>query len=218
MIASDPDFEKLLAGIRDARGDDVKLGDVGEVVQSMLATLRGDVTAADIELYNELESLAEYIRAAKTEIASLRPDQVKDEYLRTASDELDAIVSATAEATNGIMDATEIIEGVMDDVDPDVQAKLTTATTNIYEACSFQDITGQRITKVVRALKHIEETVDGLLNAFGEEIKRYKEAHPANAVKDAEEPPTDEDLLQGPQLEGKGNTQEEIDALLASFD
>lgn len=215
----DPEFQKMLAGIKATRGDDVKLSDVGDVVQSMLATLRGDVTAADIELYSELQSLSDYIHTAKVEIAALRPDQVKDEYLRTASDELDAIVQATAEATNAIMDATEIVDSVMSEVDPDIQTMLSTATANIYEACSFQDITGQRITKVVKALKHIEETVDGLLNAFGEEISRYKDAQPAaEAPDDTDKKPTDEELLQGPQLEGKGNSQEEIDALLASFD
>ena len=107
----------------------------------------------------------------------------------------------------------------MDDVEPEVQAKLMTATTDIYEACTFQDITGQRITKVVTALKHIEDTVDGLLNAFGDEIAKYREANPKQVdVPEVASIPSDEDLLEGPQLEGKGNNQAEIDALLASFD
>lgn len=135
MSQLDPEFQKMLDGIRESRGEAVKIEDIGEVVQSMLASLRGDVTAADIELYSELESLADYIRSAKEEIASLRPDQVKEEHLRTASDELDAIVQATADATNAIMDATEAVEAVMDDVEPEVQTALSTATTNIYEAC-----------------------------------------------------------------------------------
>ncbi len=107
----------------------------------------------------------------------------------------------------------------MDDVEPEVQAKLMTATTGIYEACTFQDITGQRITKVVTALKHIEDTVDGLLNAFGDEIAKYREANPKQVdVPEVASIPSDEDLLEGPQLEGKGNNQAELDALLASFD
>lgn len=219
MFEPDPEFERMLDRIRDSRGDRVAVADIGEVVQSMLATLRGDITATDIDLYAELQALSDFIDAAKVEIAMLRPDAVKEEHLRTASDELDAIVEATAVATNAIMDATEQIENVMSEVDPDVQTALSTATTNIYEACGFQDITGQRITKVIRALKHIEETVDGLLNAFGDEIARYKQENPpVPAEEEAPAPPTDQDLLQGPQLKGKGNTQEEIDALLASFD
>lgn len=215
----DPDFQNMLSKIREDRGDAVNVNEIGEVVQSMLATLRGDVTADDIELYSELQSLSDYIRNAKLEIASLRPDEVKEQHLRTASDELDAIVQATANATNAIMDATEVVESVMDEVDPDAQATLMSATTGIYEACSFQDITGQRITKVVGALKHIEDTIDKLLDAFGDDIKRYKEENPeVEQPPEPETKPTDEDLLEGPQLEGSGNSQEEIDALLASFD
>ena len=52
------------------------------------------------------------------------------------------------------------------------------ATTRIYEACSFQDITGQRITKVVKALHGIEEKVDAFVAAFGDEIEKYKKANP----------------------------------------
>lgn len=214
---TDPEFQNMLAGIREHRGDDVKVDDIGDVVKAMLATMRGDVSAADVELYTELRSLSDYIRAAKREIATLRPDAVKDQHLRTASDELDAIVEATADATNSIMDATEAIESVMGEVSEDTRATLESATTGIYEACSFQDITGQRITKVVKALQHIEDTVDGLLNAFGDEIAKYRDQD-APAETDEPAPITDEDLLQGPQLEGGGNSQDEIDALLASFD
>ena len=46
-------------------------------------------------------------------------------------------------------------------------AKLQDATTRIYEACSFQDITGQRITKVVAALKAIEAKVAQIVATFG---------------------------------------------------
>jgi len=218
-MQKDPEFQEMLAGIRERRGDDVRIEDIGEVVQSMLVSMRGNISSSDMEMFTELESLADYIRLAKSEIAALRPDEVKSEHLRTASDELDAIVLATADATNAIMDATELIEGVMDEVEPEVQTKLMAATTGIYEACTFQDITGQRITKVVTALKHIEDTVDGLLNAFGDEIAKYREANPRETdAPEVEVTPSDKDLLEGPQLQGKGNNQAEIDALLASFD
>ncbi|WP_135079390.1 protein phosphatase CheZ [Terasakiella sp. SH-1] len=212
----DADLAKRLEELRDTYGDTVKVEEVVEVVDSLLSTMKGDVTSADMELYNELESLADYIHSAKAEIAQLRPDDVKEKYLSSASDELDAIVGATADATNNIMDATEMVEDVMNDVEQEISDKLMDATTKIYEACSFQDITGQRITKVVTALQHIEEKIDALVEAFGSEIEKFKAENP-----EAEEEPqelTDEDLLEGPQLEGQGKSQEDIDALLASFD
>ena len=212
----DADLEARLQELRQRPDDTVRISEVSEVVESLMSTLKGDLSATDLELYGELEALASYIESAKSEIAALRPDEVRDEYIPTAADELDAIVEATAEATNAIMDATELVEGVMEHLDPEDSEVLMDATTRIYEACGFQDITGQRITKVVSALKHIEEKIDALVEAFGQEIERTKPQEPDD--KQEAKPVADEDLLNGPQLKDEAKSQEEIDALLASFD
>jgi len=220
MLAGDvdPEIENRLKDLRKRHGDTVAVAEIAGVVDTIMSTMKGDLTANDLEIYNELEALGRYIHEAKDDIAALRPDEVKDEYLPTASDELDAIVQATEVATNSIMDATEVIESVMGDVSSEVSDKLMEATSNIYEACGFQDITGQRITKVVKALKDIEEKIDGLVTAFGSEIDKVKEAQSEQAAGEADKALTDEDLLHGPQIEAEANTQDEIDALLASFD
>lgn len=167
-------------------------------------------------IHDELERLAAYIDAAKAEIAAIRPHDVKEEYLPSASDELDAIVEATADATNTIMDSCEMVEGVIGQVEAEVSNALTDATTRIYEACTFQDITGQRIGKVVKALKNIEDRIDALLQTFGdEEFKPKRNKAKATPKKTTV---TDEDLLEGPQLGDKAKSQAEIDDLLASFD
>lgn len=177
-------------------------------------------TAKSVRVYDELEQLAAYIDAARREIAHIRPHDVKDEYLPDASDELDAVVEATADATNAIMDSCETIESVMGEVSAETSTKLMDATTRIYEACTFQDITGQRIGKVVSALHNIEERVDALLHTLGDEQaipKKTKAATVKAKPKDNKEI-TDEDLLEGPQLGDKAKSQAEIDDLLASFD
>lgn len=179
-------------------------------------------SAADAKILHELGDLAKFIRAAKREIAAIRPDDVKDEYLPKAADELDAVVEATADATNVIMDACEVVEGVMSDVSGEVSTKLMDATTRIYEACTFQDITGQRIGKVVVAMKHIEERIDALIGAFGGKNTRPKK----KTVQTQSSAPltantkgiADADLLEGPQLGDKAKSQSEIDDLFASFD
>ena len=215
-IAMSAGLRDQLDQLREQHGGSVRVEDIAAVVESMMATMKGDLSAADLELYGELEALASYIHAAKADIAALRPDEVKDEVLPKASDELDAIVAATETATNSIMDATEKLEGLMEKVDEEHSNVIMDATTEIYEACGFQDITGQRITKVVKALKDIEEKIDALVEAFGSEIEKYKNQAPQK--EDTAADITDEDLLNGPQLEEKAQTQEEIDALLASFD
>jgi chemotaxis protein CheZ len=191
--------------------------EIQDVVTEMLSSMEGDLSAVNLKLYAEVESLAQYIVAAKGEIAALRPDEIMSEHLPNATDELDAIVGSTEEATNGILQAMESLETLTGEMTPEIAEKVTEAVTLVYESCNFQDITGQRITKVVKALKHIEAKVESLVLAFGDEITKYKAQHPS--VEPAGEDKTaDAALLNGPQLPDNARKQDDIDALLASFD
>lgn len=206
----DRDLALHLEALRKQLGDMVKVEDVGDVVRSLLTSLSGDVSAADLKLYSEVQALATYIHNAKVEIAALKPQDIQQQYIASATDELDAIVGATENATNSILDAAEKLESLAGELAPEIGQKLTGQTTLIYEACNFQDITGQRITKVVRALKHIEERIDALVVAFGPEVGAPEAFAPA-AGETA--PPSDQDLLNGPQLPDKAHDQASIDAL-----
>ncbi len=203
----DRDLELRLDAIRREHGDTVHIDKVGEVVRAMLDTMAGDISSGDLQLYRELESLSRYIHAAKEEIAALRPGEIKNEFIASATDELDAIVGSTEAATNEIMDAAESLGGLSPLLDRDMANRLEEITTRIFEACTFQDITGQRITKVVKALKEIETRVEGLVRMFGGDIDGGAES--AGGAK----PLTDEDLLNGPQLPGNATNQADIDAL-----
>src|SRR5512138_3334655 len=134
--------------------------DIVEVVGEMLQSLTGDLSEVNLKLYAELEGLAKYILTAKREIAALRPDDITSQHLPTATDELDAIVGSTEEATNGILQAMEVLESLTEQMPAEVAEQVTNAVTQVYESCNFQDITGQRITKVVKTLKHIEDRVE----------------------------------------------------------
>ena len=182
--------------------------DIAAVVEAVMKSLAGDVSLLEVQLYRELERLADYIQSAKREIAAIRPDDIRSRDIPMATDELDAVVGATAEATGAILDAAEALERMADAM-PEGE-KVREIATRIYEACNFQDVTGQRITKVVRTLKHIEEKIGALLSAFGDGLK--------DAPAPAEEvpPPGDERrLLHGPQLPEEANKQDEIDAIFA---
>jgi chemotaxis protein CheZ len=208
----DRDLELRLEAIRREHGDSVKIDSVAEIVRALLDSMTGDISAGDLQLYRELESLAEYIHSAKAEIAALRPGEIRDQFIASATDELDAIVGATEAATNEIMDAAEHLESLTPLMEQQVAEKLTETTTRIFEACTFQDITGQRITKVVKALKEIEARVENLVKAFGGDFA-------AAAAKDeGPKAMTDEDLLNGPALPSTAANQADIDALFASFD
>jgi len=186
---------------------------VAEVVRSVLASMRGDLDSKEVSLLSEVEALGRTISTAKAEIAALRVDDITVSHIPFATDELDAIVAHTASATNAILTSCEILDAVGAESSGEMAAKLTEAITRIYEACSFQDITGQRITKVVATLKTIEAKVASIIDAFGE---RADPAATALAVHAA--PAAAPSLLNGPQLPTAAMDQSDIDRLLASFD
>lgn len=188
---------------------------VATIVRQVIESLEGDVSAADLRFYSELEELARYIREAKHEIASIKPKDISTDYIPTATDELDAVVGATEEATNKIMDVCDEISALAEVVSaPDVKEKMIACTTKIFEACNFQDITGQRITKVVEALKHIDAKIEAIVKAMGDEIHRV-EGSSGNAPKHVHAADPEKGLLNGPQLAKNATSQEEIDKLLS---
>jgi chemotaxis protein CheZ len=185
---------------------------VMEVVTVVLTTMSGDLTATETSLLGEIESLGRTIAAAKEEIAALKVDDIRDRDIPFATDELDAIVQHTAVATNAILESCEMLDEVAVAVSGDTAVRLQDAVTKIYEACSFQDITGQRITKVVTTLKAIESKVAQIILKFGVKSEPGEACDPATAVISGTV-----ELLNGPQLPSNAMDQSDIDKLLASF-
>ncbi|MFT6558094.1 protein phosphatase CheZ [Sneathiella sp.] len=162
-----------------------------------VAVLRAEIA----HLHKDCQDLVDFIVSARSEISQIRPNDLKSDKLPRAGKELDAIVLATESATDTIMSAAERImsAGV-------VEANVVNdACMEIFEACSFQDITGQRISKVVSTLEYIEQYLDRLTTAWG----HRKDAPP-------ETPPSEEQddeagLLNGPALAGEGIDQQYVD-------
>jgi chemotaxis protein CheZ len=207
----DDPLAKRLRELRAMRPElDVEI--VAEVVRAVLATLSGDLTVTETSLLTEVEELGRTIACAKAEIAALRVDEITASHIPFATDELDAIVAHTASATHAILESCEMLDAAAAEVSGTTAApKLQDATTRIYEACSFQDITGQRITKVVTTLKSIEAKIEQIVTTFGQR-GGTDTAGPAVSLSGEDE------LLNGPQLPAHAMDQSDIDKLLASFD
>lgn len=168
-------------------------------------------------LRHELQELSDAIHATKKEIARLHPVNPDQDKLAAMTDELDAVVMATEGATETILTASEVIEGRAESLRMHAEAEEDHASIDeiseqimkIFEACNFQDLTGQRITRVVNTLRFIEERVDNMIAVLGgeEEIKDVVEEV-------AEEvDTTDGRLLHGPTDGEKKISQDEIDSL-----
>ncbi|MGX9962786.1 protein phosphatase CheZ [Roseomonas sp. F4] len=191
---------------------------IESAVRAVLGSMSGDLTVVEASLLAELEGLGRTVARAKQEIASLKVDDITLSHIPSATDELDAIVDHTAQATNEILDVCETLEGVATRIGGTEAEALGNAVTRIYEACSFQDITGQRIGKVVTALKAIEARVDQVMSRFGAAAGAMSTSAPEAAA--ASDPSESEGrrLANGPQLPGAGVSQADIDRLLADFD
>ena len=188
-------------------GDDAR---IEAAVRSVLSSLCGDLTLREAVLLGELNELGRTIARAKAEIAALAVDDITGSHIPSAADELDAIVEHTAAATNEILDSCEALEEIGAALGGDQGEALQRAVTRIYEASSFQDITGQRIGKVVRALKAIEARVQAAVAAASGAMQ--------TPMQEPVEQTEGQKLAHGPQLPAASSSQAEIDRLLASFD
>jgi chemotaxis protein CheZ len=84
---------------------------------------------------------------------------------RNSGLELEAVVTATEAAANQIMGAAEAIgewlrEGKRD---PESLESVAEKLNTIFEACTFQDVTGQRLRRAIQHLQQVEETLTELM-------------------------------------------------------
>lgn len=163
-------------------------------------------------LRRELQDMSASIVQARREIAAIRPRDEGDDRIATAANELDAIVQSTERASIEILGAAErIMETATSVRQAGAPAAfcdiLDNEVMNIFTACSFQDLTGQRTTKVVNALRYIEQRVIALIGLWGVEHVKTEDmpAGPADARPDSH-------LLNGPSDDGV--KQDDVDRLL----
>jgi chemotaxis regulatin CheY-phosphate phosphatase CheZ len=164
----------------------------------------------------DIADMHEAIERTKAEIANIKAEGEESNRFVDASHELDAIVTQTEGATQSILEAAEQIQekawvlrenGAEDAVCDDIDAKAT----EIFMACSFQDLTGQRTNKVVQVLRYLESRINLMINIWGiEEMDADATAGPVDNRPDAH-------LLNGPQLAG-GVSQTNVDELMSVSD
>lgn len=213
---------EVLKAINDLRADIKGLESLvrGDAPPPVAAAVVDDVLpqkAAEVSmLKTELRALAVCIEHTKAEIAALRPKDADDDRLMAVTFELDAIVSSTESATENILEAAEKIESIGKEIRAHASDSyvgrlvedINDTVSTIFEACNFQDITGQRITKVVKTLKYVEARINAMIEIWGPE--NISDVSPKIFEEHKDD---DSKLLNGPALENQGISQDEIDKL-----
>ncbi|MEZ5841539.1 MAG: protein phosphatase CheZ [Hyphomicrobiales bacterium] len=210
MTAMDPvRVERLAEFLRARKAKDGSLGNVMALAEVMAEALQDFMKSLDQTLYVELGAIGREIADMKSEIGRLRPGEIRNAHIPEAGRELDAIVEATETATHTIMEAAEAIMEA-DGSDPAAFKDLVDGRViEIFEACSFQDITGQRIGRVVETLQAIDERISRLAERLN--VTDFSESEP---TEESERDKRKRELiLHGPQHKGEGVSQDDVDAM-----
>ena len=206
-------LDEILSAIHDLRR--ITQASAGETVEACRRELN-EVFA----MRSELDLMKEAITRTKTEIAALHRSEHNGKGMRRAADELDAVVESTEHATSTLLTALEEIEqqsnmlratrlskAAQENVDAILERVVIA-----YEACNFQDLTGQRISKIVNVMKFVEDHLDRVITAWSG-LESFRDV--LGVGQDAVDPDDEKSLLNGPKLEeDPGHVdQSDIDAL-----
>ena len=120
----------------------------------------------------DLIEMAKAIARTKAEIATIKPDSDHHGKFGEATEELDSIVGATEAATSDILAAAEQIQEIAwtlreQGLEPEVCDFVDARATDIYTACSFQDLTGQRTRKVTQVMRYLEDRINAMIDIWG---------------------------------------------------
>lgn len=206
--------DELIDFIKKARDGDPTLVEIMGMAELLASTLQPYFKRLDTSIYGEFRQIAQYIEKTKSEIGSLQANDMSENRIPEAGMELDAVVKATESATDQIMESAETIMAADPDDSAAYQETVNGEVMKIFEACSFQDITGQRITKVVETLNFIDERISNFASTFGVEDNQAR----LSEEEKAREARKQEQILHGPQMDGEGVAQDDIDALFGADD
>ncbi len=191
--------------LKKSPGGQMTLTDVIGVAELLTSSLQPLLRRIDVTLQKELHGILSKIETLRTEISKVHADDITSNRIPEVGKELSEVVSATETATNDIMSAAETVLGAQDLSPEEFSALVSDQMMIIFEACSFQDITGQRVTKVVNTIEVIEERINILCQMM--------DAHSAEVapVLTKEEQAKKDQLLSGPT--SNGVNQAAIDAM-----
>ncbi len=185
------------------------------------------IDATDLSQFrDDIRSVSGSIRETRRQLAAMHVGAPHDIDIRGLHGELDAVVGETSRATNVILDAAEAIrssaealrQGSVAPQDEVRLAHIESAVVQVFETCNFQDLTGQRISRVVETLGFIEKRLDRILEIWGGiDAIRSLVADQTRALESERESEGSFGLVSGPQIVGEAGhiDQSGIDALFS---
>jgi chemotaxis regulatin CheY-phosphate phosphatase CheZ len=173
--------------------------------------MRGERSVESVDRIRfDLVDMAKAISRTKAEIAAIKPDADHHGKFGEASEELDSVVQATEAATSDILACAERIQEMAwtlreQGLENEVCDLLDAKATEVYTACSFQDLTGQRTRKVIQVLRYLEDRINAMVGIWGLDGAMLAETSTVES---------EQALLNGPARPGEGLDQADIDMVM----
>ena len=218
-MSADPTTDQIsiyIEKFKKEHGDSVPVDEVGELVASLVKAVAPARSGAGNSVVDEMETLVDQMTNMHNEVLMMMPRTMAEVRIKKSYIEMDEILKSTETSADQIMDAADKLAQLGEELPSDYADKVGNITTQLFEASTFQDICGQRENKIRSLVKEIEQHYIALAVAVGDDTV----VHVEEEVEwdDAGFAVDEQQLLNGPQNEGEGNSQDDIDALLASFD
>jgi chemotaxis protein CheZ len=205
--ASKAHFDDMKAYAHKQSGGAPNFAEVMKLAALAAESMQSFCESLDATTYRELRDIANYIETMKSELGVFQVNDLKESRIPAAGQELDAIIKATEDATNTIMESAEALMSAECNDAKAYQSLVNDHVMKIFEACSFQDITGQRVAKVVETLQMIESRVGRFADAVNaKDVAGFLDEREAARHKRKENL-----MLNGPQLAGEGIDQKFVD-------
>jgi len=188
------------------------------------------------DLQQGLKEIYQEVKAARggTEIKCIEAEIDPEELFSETSDQLDAVLRTTEKAAVEIIDIVENLQELQGTVATIVKGFQSGGVTkenrrqlktindtlgadlqNIMVSLSFQDLTGQRIVKIINSIRQIEKIVQEVMLSTGLMIQQREEEPEKDFDALSEEAKTEAtSKLEGPS---EGTNQGDVDDLLASL-
>lgn len=243
MISNEDIARELMAKISEQVAADIKVG-VAQTIEREISSnlsrmlIQGEFyKRINADLQDGLRAIYKEISTAKKEderhVSSCGEHCQPEEILSEASDQLDKILQTTEKATVEIMDVVERhldLRAQADELYRSLREKggsaeeldrlteynqlLNDDLLKIMTTLSFQDLTGQRIKRIITALKKIEEIVLEAYVSTSYQIQA-REAEPDRDLTEVQaEAKQKVSELKGPQLNA---SQQSVDDLLSQL-
>lgn len=200
-------FEEMQTYARSQEGSEPSFAEVMKLAAVAAESMQAFCESIDATTYKELRDIANYIETMRSEIGVFQVNDLKESRIPAAGEELDAIIKATEDATNTIMTSAEALMASDTKDIKAYKALVNDHVMKIFEACSFQDITGQRVAKVVETLQMIEARVGRFAEAVNaRDVAGFLDDQEASRAQRKEKL-----MLNGPQLAGHAIDQKKVD-------